>query len=228
MKKIPKIFIGYDSRFPDPYYVLEYSILKHTSIEVQIESLDLSIITNDWDFHRPYDPLQSTEFTYLRFLVPLLSGYSGISLYLDNDMLCLHDIAEVFALPMENCWLRVRKHEYESTNTTKMYGCPQTNYPRKNWSSMMLLNNAKFRELWTKSYVETATPGELHRFAGVPESALCDLPAGWNTLAHTHDGPLRAALLHYTEGGPWFSQYEDCKWADLWKEYYTEYIKTVV
>ena len=40
-------------------------------------------------------PCQSTEFTYTRFLVPYLCGYQGKAIFIDCDMLCLGDIAEL-------------------------------------------------------------------------------------------------------------------------------------
>ena len=83
------IFIGWDSRFPEPADVLRYSLLKHSSIPLEIRYLKL----DELELHRQHDPLASTEFTYSRFLVPHLCKFQGTALFLDNDMLCLGDVA---------------------------------------------------------------------------------------------------------------------------------------
>ena len=35
------------------------------------------------------------------------------------------------------------------------------------------------------------------------------------------DGTPKA--IHYTEGGPWFDDYRDCEYADVWNQYHKEY-----
>ena len=92
------------------------------------------------------------------------------------------------------------QHDYQPTNTVKMYGCPQTSYPRKNWSSMMLMDCAKL-ELWSKEMVETQSGAYLHRFQDIPDAQIGELPKTWNTLDWMDDS---TKLIHYTNGGPWF------------------------
>src|SRR5829696_1955580 len=125
-----RIFIGWDSRFPEPADVLRYSLLKYSSIPLDIRYLKL----NELGINRQHDPLASTEFTYSRFLVPHLCNFQGVALFLDNDMLCLGDIAQIARLDMKRYALRVVQHDYTPGNTVKMYGAVQTSYPRKNWS----------------------------------------------------------------------------------------------
>src|ERR1700730_2244881 len=79
-----RIFIGWDSRFPEPADVLAYSLLKHASIPLDIQYLKL----DELKLRRAHDPLASTEFTYSRFLVPYLCSFRGKALFLDNDMPC--------------------------------------------------------------------------------------------------------------------------------------------
>ncbi len=203
-----RIFIGWDSRFPEPADVLAYSLVKHSSIPLQIHYLKL----DELKLSRQHDPLASTEFTYSRFLVPHLCNFRGTALFLDNDMLCLGDVSEIAALDMQAYALRVVQHDYQPTNAIKMYGCPQTSYPRKNWSSMMLMNCSKLR-IWSKQTVETQTGAYLHRFQDIPDEQICELPKTWNTLDWM-DGTTK--LVHYTNGGPWFEQYRDHPHADVW------------
>jgi lipopolysaccharide biosynthesis glycosyltransferase len=209
-----RIFIGWDSRFPEPADVLRYSLLKHASIPLEIHYLKLGELR----LARKHDPLASTEFTYTRFLVPHLCNFQGKALFLDNDMLCFADVKELDDLDMTPYALRVVQHEYSPTNTVKMYGAVQTSYPRKNWSSMMLMDCAKLK-LWSKDVVEMQTGAYLHRFQDIPDAQIGELPKTWNTLDWMDD---TTKLIHYTNGGPWFEQYLNHPHAAIWFKYRDE------
>ena len=211
-----RIFVGYDPSQQIAYDVLKYSIEKHASEPVEIHAIDADKIEG---WNREPDPLQSTPFTYTRFLVPHLCGYEGLALFIDSDMLALDDITPVFHLPMDGLALRVRQHEYNPTETVKMGGKIQTQYPRKNWSSMMLMNTPLLRA-WDMESVSTQTGAWLHRFEAVPDEQIGDLPVEYNVLDHM-TGPTR--LLHYTSGGPWLEGCEDADHADVWHQYREEY-----
>lgn len=208
------VFIGWDSRFPEPADVLARSIQDHATIPVRIRFLKYRELQRDHGFDREYDPLASTEFTYTRFLVPYLMGYRGKALFLDNDMLCMGDIAELDRLDMAPYALRVVKHDHRPAEGVKMYGCPQTSYPRKNWSSLMLMDCERLT-LWTKEVVETASGAYLHRFQDIADDRIGDVPPCWNRL-DGYDEDTR--LIHWTSGGPWFDEYRDCPGAHLWLE----------
>ncbi len=203
-----RIFIGWDSRFPEPADVLSYSLQKYSSIPLDIRYLKL----NELKLNRVHDPLASTEFTYSRFLVPHLCNFQGKAVFMDNDMLCLGDAKELDDLEMTNCALRVVMHEYRPENTVKMYGCPQTSYPRKNWSSLMVMDCAKLT-LWSKSVVETQTGAYLHRFQDIPDEQLGEVPFTWNVLDEMDS---TTKLIHYTNGGPWFENYRNHPHAGVW------------
>ena len=212
----PRIFIGYDSRMPIASDVLRYSLEKTSSTPLEIVLLDLKELGRTIGFNRVHDPLQSTEFTYTRFLVPYLCGYKGRAIFMDNDMLCLADINEVFNMELDSYWLRVVKHDHRPTNTIKMDGKVQTSYPRKNWSSFMLLNCEKLT-CWTKEAVETQPAKWLHRFESIPDECIGDIPKTWNVLDR-YDADTK--LIHYTEGGPWFENYKDHPYGDIWWKYH--------
>jgi hypothetical protein len=211
-----RIFIGYDPTQDIAYEVLRYSLEKHASEPIEINAIDASKLT---EFNRPVDPLASTPFTYTRFLVPWLCDYEGIALFMDSDMLALGDVSELFHLPMDGLALRVRQHAYNPTETVKMGGKVQTQYPRKNWSSLMLMNCSEL-QVWTKEAVETQSGAWLHRFEPIPDEKIGDISEEWNVLDHI-TGP--AKLLHYTSGGPWLPGCEDADHADLWHQYREEY-----
>jgi lipopolysaccharide biosynthesis glycosyltransferase len=210
-----RIFIGWDSREAECADILAYSLRKHSSIPLDIRYLKLT----ELDFARPHDPLQSTEFTYTRFLVPHLCGYQGTAVFMDCDMLCLGDIAQLARLDMKPHALRVVKHDYRPSQTIKMDGKVQTTYPRKNWSSLMLMDCAKLK-LWTKEVAETQTGAYLHRFQDIPDEMIGDIPDTWNTLDWMDE---RTQLIHYTSGGPWFEECKDHPYGGIWLTYRDEY-----
>jgi hypothetical protein len=203
-----RIFIGWDSRFPEPADVLAFSLRRHSSIPLEIHYLKLE----ELNLHRKHDPLASTEFTYSRFLPPHLCNFQGKAIFMDNDMLSFGDVAELDALDMSDLTLRVVQHEYRPENTVKMYGCPQTSYPRKNWSSLMIMNCAKLK-LWSKEVVETQTGAYLHRFQDIADDQIGHVPMEWNMLDEMDE---KTKLIHYTNGGPWFEAYKDHPHADVW------------
>lgn len=205
-----RIFIGWDSRFPEPAEVLAYSLRKHASIPHEINFLKLPELR----LNRPFDPLASTEYTYSRFLVPYLCSFRGTALYLDSGMLCLDDVAEIARLDMAGLAIRVVKQNHRPISTTKMDGAPQTSYPRKNWSSVMLMN-CEMLTLWSKDVIETATGSYLHRFQDIPDNQIGDLPAAWNVLDAMNDG---TKLINWTSGGPWLKATRDCAGTDLWRQ----------
>ncbi len=203
-----RIFIGWDSRFPESAEVLRYSIQKYASIVLDIRYLRL----DELNFNRLHDPKASTEFTYSRFLVPYLCGFKGRAIFMDSDMLCLGDIKELDHLEMNDYALRVVKHDYQPVNTIKMYGCEQSSYPRKNWSSLMIMNCEKLG-LWSKEIVETQSGAYLHRFQDIPDSQIGDIPENWNTLDWMDS---KTKLIHYTNGGPWLEAYKNHPHSDIW------------
>jgi lipopolysaccharide biosynthesis glycosyltransferase len=131
---------------------------------------------------------------------------------MDSDMLCLADVTELFALDLEPYALRVVKHAHEPAESVKMGGKPQTRYPRKNWSSLMLLNCPRLTA-WTKENVETRAARWLHRFEPIPDESIGDLPAEWNALDRCDPG---TKVIHYTGGGPWLSAYANHPCAAAW------------
>lgn len=217
-----KIYIGYDSREDIAYKVAEASIKQYTK-SIPIYSLKQHKLREEGLYYRPIDALASTEFTITRFLTPYLSKYEGWSLFVDCDVLLLEDITSLFALRDDKYAVQVVKHNYSPTNTIKMDGATQTVYPRKNWSSVILFNNSHpENKKLTIEYINTATPAQLHRFTWLEDSLIGKLPIEWNWLVgwYKETESITPKLLHYTEGGPWFSEYKDCEYSDKWQAVY--------
>jgi hypothetical protein len=219
-----RIFIGFDAREAIAFHVLAHSILTRASVPVSITPLvrsQLAVI-----HPRPRGPLDSTDFSITRFLVPYLCGYQGLGLYLDCDMLCRVDIVELYELfalavdtprhcPDEAVW--VVQHAYTPKSAVKFLGEKQTVYARKNWSSLMLFNTERCRIL-TPRYVDAAEGLELHQFAWTADHRIGALPLEWNVLVdEDHQSAHVPKIVHFTNGGPWLSAYKDVPYADEWR-----------
>jgi hypothetical protein len=210
-----RIFIGYDPREAAAWSVLAHSIHVRASEPVSVTPLMLTQLRGV--FKRERNALQSTDFAFTRFLTPYLSGYEGWSLFTDCDMLVLDDAAKLWALRDERYAVMVVKHDHRPREQVKFLGQPQTAYPKKNWSSVMLFNNARCRAL-SPEYVNTASGLELHQFKWLPDEALIGaLPARWNHLVGYDPPNTGAALVHYTLGGPYFDEYRNCEYAEEWR-----------
>ena len=135
------IYIGFDSNEVVAYHTLCQSILAKSSRPVRFTPINLGNLKGV--FNRERNNLQSTEFSFSRFLVPWLSDYAGWSLFMDCDMLARADIAELFALADDKYSVMVCKHDYVPRDEVKFLGNVQTKYEKKNWSSVILFNNAK-------------------------------------------------------------------------------------
>jgi lipopolysaccharide biosynthesis glycosyltransferase len=209
-----RVFIGYDPRETVAYHVLAHSILARASQPVAITPICLSQLGSV--FTRARDPLQSTDFSFSRFLTPYLCDFQGWALFMDCDMLVRDDIARLWALRDERYAVQVVKHNHVPKEDTKFLGAVQTKYQKKNWSSVMLLNNARCTAL-TPDYVNRASGLELHQFKWLGDDGLIgDLPREWNHLVG-YDAPRDdAALVHYTTGGPYFQQWRKCEYASEW------------
>ncbi len=209
-----KVFIGYDPREAVAFSVLAHSIHARSSRPVTITPLVLSQLNGI--LTRERHPLQSTDFSFSRFLTPYLSDYRGWSLFMDCDMIMLDDVAKLWELRDERYAVMCVKHHHVPKETVKFLGQPQTKYEKKNWSSVMLFNNAKCKSL-TPDYVNNASGLELHQFKWLEsEELIGDLPQRWNHLVDVNEPTADGALLHYTIAGPYFDEYSDCGFANEW------------
>jgi len=209
------VFIGYDPNESIAFYTLAHSILRRASIPVGIAPLMRSQLKGIYT--RSRGPTESTEFSLTRFLVPYLSGYAGWSLFMDCDMLCLADVAELAAQidRQPDRAVLVCKHDYVPRTERKFLDQVQTRYPRKNWSSLMLFNNARCRGL-TPAYVNSAPGLELHRFAWTDDASIGAIPLEWNWLVGEYDRCPEPKIVHFTLGGPYFDDTRDCDYAAEW------------
>ena len=214
------IFIGYDRNEQIAYHVLSQSILRNSTRPVRITPLYQPNIK--YEFSRERSNIESTEFSFSRFIVPKLMDYSGWALFMDCDMLMKADINELWRLRDDKYAVQVCKHDYTPKSTVKFLNQKQTVYPKKNWSSFMLMNCKKCSAL-TPNYVNRASGLELHQFKWLEKDNLIgELPLEWNWLAGEYEHKEDVKNIHFTEGGPWFNEYEDGDYSSDWFKYYGE------
>jgi lipopolysaccharide biosynthesis glycosyltransferase len=212
MKPIP-IFVGYDPREAVVYHTCANSIIRHASRPVAIIPLALNLFTDYTETHTD----GSNHFIYSRFLVPHLMDYLGHAIFIDGDMIVRADIAELWDLRDYTVDVQVVKHDYQTRMTEKYLGAKNENYPRKNWSSVILWNcqNPANKRL-TPQFIEKATGAELHRFTWIKDGRIGELPREWNWLPDEYGANPAAKLLHYTLGAPCFHEFATTDQADEW------------
>lgn len=210
-----RLFIGYDKIEPVAWHVLHHSIQRLTSQQVLVTPLMNHQLDEIHD--REWDPRQSTEFAFTRFLIPYLCNYEGYAIFMDSDMLCRSDLGELWAKCNYNYAVRVVKHDYTPKTERKFLDQKQSKYPKKNWSSVMLFNNEKCKAL-TRRYVEEASGLDLHQFKWLEDDGLIgELPRVWNWLVGEYAYNSIAKLVHFTLGGPWLEETASCDYSDEWR-----------
>jgi len=207
------IFIGYDPREAIAFHVCSNSIIRHASGPVQIIPLSLNLLKDYEEKHTD----GSNHFIYSRFLVPHLMGFSGHAIFMDGDMIVRDDIYKLWELRDPTLDVQVVKHDYKTKMQTKYLGAKNEDYPRKNWSSVILWNCASYpnRKL-TPEYVQNATGAQLHRFQHIKDERIGELPIEWNWLPDEFGPNPDAKLLHYTLGTPSFHEFATTPMGDEW------------
>jgi lipopolysaccharide biosynthesis glycosyltransferase len=216
MADVARIFIGYDDNETVAYHVLSHSILRNSSIPVTITPIVKRHMAGFYERER--SNIESTDFSFTRFLTPYLCGYEGWAAFMDCDMLMVGDVAELWSLRDDRYSVMCVKHDYRPVEDTKFLGQVQTKYEKKNWSSVMLFNNAKCTTL-TPQVVESESGLYLHQFKWLSsDSEIGELPNAWNYLVgEPVPRPSEPKLVHYTLGGPYFEKYAGCEYAEHWR-----------
>lgn len=208
-----QIFIGYDQREHKAYEVCEHSIQQRSKIKInKLFSEDIETYNRDWG-----EPM-STDFTFTRFWVPSLSNFKGWSFFCDCDFLFLADPLEILQNVDDSKAVYVVKHPgYIPNSQIKMDGIPQHRAYRKNWASFTLFNNAHPKnQVLTPDYLNNHRPGlDFHQFRWLDDEDIGSLPLEWNCLDDYYHLENPKAI-HYTDGGPWFDNYEETCYSDLW------------
>jgi lipopolysaccharide biosynthesis glycosyltransferase len=207
------VFIGYDPREAIAFHVCANSIIRHSSQPVQIIPVALNLFREYTETHTD----GSNHFIYTRFLVPYMMEWKGHAIFIDGDMIVRDDIAKLWDMRDYSKDVQVVKHDYRTRMPIKYLGSKNEDYPRKNWSSVILWNcNSYPNRKLTPDYVMKATGAELHRFTWCTDDRIGELPPEWNWLPDEYGANPDAKLLHYTLGTPCFHEFADTPQGSEW------------
>lgn len=195
------------------YHVCANSLIRHSSTPVSITPLALTNLKDYVEQHAD----GSNDFIYSRFLVPHLTNFSGWGLYLDGDMLLRADITTLWSMRDSTKAVLCAHHNYKTKQQSKYLGARNDDYPRKNWSSVVLWNcEHPANRVLTPTFVAKATGAQLHRFTWLADALIGELPKEWNWLPDEFGENPDAKLLHWTLGAPCFHEYADTAMASEW------------
>jgi lipopolysaccharide biosynthesis glycosyltransferase len=214
-----RTFVGWDRREMAAYSTFCNSVIKRASQPVSFTPLAIHTMA---EYHESHTD-GSNDFIYSRFLVPYLCQYEGWAIFFDGDMVCLDDISALWGMRDDRFAVMVAKHDYKTKMPVKYLGAKNEDYPRKNWSSVILWNcGHPANRVLTPRYVENATGADLHQFKYLDNTDLIgEIPIEWNWLAVEYPEIDDVSLVHYTLGIPAFQQFKETDYAPLWwKEYY--------
>ncbi len=204
------IFVGFDQREAVAYHTFCQSVIARTSTTVRFTPL----VAHGMDGKRD----GSNQFIYSRFLVPHLMNYRGWAIFADGDMICQSDIAKLWDMRRDEYAVQVVKHEYKTKFVTKYLGNKNEDYPRKNWSSLILWNCEHWaNRVLAPNNVKDFRNDFLHRFAWLHDGEIGELPLTWNWLVSEYPLNEYADIQHYTIGTPCFKDYKDCDMAAQWR-----------
>lgn len=113
-----RVFIGSAKKWAAHEPVLEYSIKKNTTRDVQITFMRSG--------ENGLQPSGCTGFTNYRFTIPELAGFHGFAIYLDIDMVVLGDIAEIWEYRQVGKWVCMK----DGANEVSVIDCSLL-FPRK-------------------------------------------------------------------------------------------------
>jgi hypothetical protein len=233
------IWIGFDSRHAAAAAVCRHSITRRLTQPISVRGVVLDHLQQAGVYTRPverrpaepgaahdqlYDPISeapmSTEFAISRFLTPWLAG-TGIALFADCDIVSRINLVKLFDQFDPRYAVMCVKHQHEPTQEMKMDGQPQTVYPRKNWSSVMMFNcDHPANNALTVKLINQVPGRDLHRFCWLDDDLIGELHPRYNYLVgHTklyepasNESP---ALIHWTDGYPLLRGYENAEYADV-------------
>lgn len=207
------VVVGFDQREAVAYHTFCQSVLEKASMPVQFIPLAENTLSGYKETHTD----GSNRFIYSRFLTPYLTGFSGWAIFADGDMVCQTDIKELWSLIDETKAVQVVKHDYQTKAHVKYLGNKNENYPRKNWSSLILWNcGHPANRVLTPKFIQEQTGAYLHRFTWLDDSQIGALPKEWNWLAIEYEDNAQAKLIHYTLGTPCFKDYRNTPMSEHW------------
>lgn len=217
------IVIGFDQREAIAYHVFCQSIIEHSTMPIQFIPLIPNVVKN-----KSIQSDGSNAFTYSRFLTPYLMNFQGWAIFSDGDMVCKDDLAKLWNLRDTTKAVQVVKHDYKTKYSKKYLGNKNENYPRKNWSSVILWNcEHPKNKLLTPSFIESKSGSFLHRFSWLDDEEIGELNSEWNWLAIEFEDNPSARIIHYTLGTPCFKEYQSSSMSIHWHDAFKKTLQGV-
>ena len=209
------VVVGFDQKEAIAFHTFTQSVIEKSSLPVTFTPLAVNTLKDYKEEHTD----GSNAFIYSRFLTPYLNDFKGWAIFADGDMICQADIKELWDLRDESKALLVVKHNYKTKASQKYLGNINENYPRKNWSSVVLWNcSHPSHKILTPDFITQQTGKYLHRFSWLNDNDIGDLPIEWNWLAIEYPVNIKAKLIHFTLGTPCFMSYRNTEMANYWLE----------
>ena len=209
------IVVGFDQREAVAYHAFTQSVIEKSSLPVSFIPLAINTLYEYKETHND----RSNDFVYSRFLTPFLNDFRGWAIFADGDMICQADIKELWDLRDDTKAVLVVKHNYQTKSFKKYLGNINENYPKKNWSSLILWNcEHPKHKILTPEYIAKQTGKYLHRFSWLNDHDIGEIPKEWNWLAIEYPVNLEAKLIHYTLGTPCFKDFRETDMAAEWLE----------
>jgi lipopolysaccharide biosynthesis glycosyltransferase len=229
-------YIGYDPRELDAFVVARESFITNCFFPIQLEAIalfDLLEYTREHERRNGqlYDSIScapmSTEFAISRFFTPILAE-TGLALFMDSDVLVRSSVSPLYRIAEADSskavW--VVPHSMNITHGLKMDNQLQIVYPRKNWSSVMMFNcDHPANKRLTVDMINTLPGRDLHNFCWLDDDEIGFLDPTYNYLVGHTSGVDDPVIVHYTDGIPSMRGYEDCEYANEWRECLNRFIR---
>jgi len=231
-----RVYIGWDPHETVANDVAAASLRATSSLPVDVARVDLRPLERLGLYLRPtkhadgryWDEISEAPMTtghaIARFFVPWLANHTGWALFTDGDVLFREDVAALMLYADPDYAVQVVKHAPMPEADEKKRGQTQTQYSKKNWSSVMLFNcgHPAHKVLTAgdpQSWPLNTWPGrDLHAFKWLKEFQVGELPAQWNYLSGvTSPKPEQISIVHFTLGTPDVPGHERDEFADEWR-----------
>lgn len=220
MSDLIPVTLGFDQKEAIAYHVFCQSLIEMASTPLMI----IPLAENTLKGFNKTDLDASNKFVYSRFLTPYLLNFKGWAIFMDGDMICKTDIVDLWALRDNSKAVIVAQHNYRTTSNVKYLGNKNEDYPRKNWSSVILWNCGHLKnKILTPEKIQESSGAFLHRFQWLEDSEIGALPLEWNWLATEYENNSSAKIIHYTLGTPCFKAYQESEMAESWHQTYAKH-----
>jgi lipopolysaccharide biosynthesis glycosyltransferase len=236
------IWIGYDDREDAAFAVARESCRHYMTMPIPVHGLLLSDLQEAGLYRRPIeyrpaaadrpvmwdvvsDAPQSTMHANARFFVPMLAK-TGWALFCDGDVMFRSNVVRLFEQFDNSKAAYCVKHKHKPAKGKKMDGQIQTQYKRKNWSSVIAFNAEHPANRALTIDVLNNTPGrDLHALFWLADCDIGEMDMSWNYLVGHSDQEIDPDIVHFTSGIPSMVGYESCEYADEWRKWRNDWAR---